>query len=119
MTESDKLLEILAWIRAGGVQVRIRQDRRRKARVNGYYQHNTIVVYTQHRRQEVSEIATALLHEYGHHVAAQCVGLWNHTEQDAWWLAQQLTPSDLLPNNFEQIRKICLSSYADQGLTHL
>ena len=119
MTEPEKLTEILTWIRSCGVRVRIRQDPKRKAKVNGCYEHNTIVVYTQDRQREASEIATALLHEYGHHVATQCVGLWNHTEQDAWLLAEQITPPDLLPQGFHQTKKICLESYAKLGLYQL
>lgn len=119
LTELEKLTEILTWIRSCGVRVRIRQDPGRKARVNGCYCHNTIVVYTQNRQQEASEVATALLHEYGHHVATQCVGLWNHTEQDAWFLAQNLTPPDLLPVNFPVLREQCLRSYAERGLEDL
>lgn len=116
MTEQQKLTQILTWFRACSVRVRIRQDPKRKASVNGCYYHNTIVVYAQDREQEASQIATALLHEWGHHVATQCVGMWNHTEQDAWVLAEQLTPEDLLPQGFHQIKKTCLATYAARGL---
>lgn len=119
MTEPEKLTEILTWIRSCGVRVRIRQDTKRKDIINGYYKHNIIVIYTRDRQQEASDIASILLHEYGHHLATQHVGMWNHTEQDAWELAEQMTPPDLLPLRFYQLKKIFLNYYAICGLAHL
>lgn len=116
MTEQQKLEEICGFIRQQDMSLQIHQKPKRKDPMpNGWYQCNSIRVYTKDRIKYASETASLILHEYGHHVAMKTIGP-DHTETDAWNLAASVVPENLKPKTFEAVRSYCLSSYINAGL---
>jgi hypothetical protein len=116
MTEHHKLKEIAVFVRYQGLHLRICQQSQRKAGVNGWYQNNTICIYTRDRCAEASEIAALILHEYGHYLIEQN----QHTrrlsdelqiERLAWQLGRKSVPACWRPSAFTSLRRRCLKSY--------
>lgn len=116
LTEYQKLLEIVKFVRYQGIRLQICQKPQRKDHMpNGWYQDGVIRVYTKNSVAFASETASMILHEYGHHLAQICIG-HRHTEHDAWDLAAKAVPSSYRPNQFKRMRSLCLQSYAQVGI---
>jgi hypothetical protein len=119
MTEMEKLQEITKFIRGLKLSVKIIQKASRKSSPDGWFDESSIVVYCTNVGTQTSEVASILLHEFGHYIATHKVGLRNHTERDAWAIAEKTVPSDLKPINFNKTKLDCLNSYKKAGLGNL
>ena len=100
---------MLALVRGRGVKVRIRQVPARKDPMpNGWYQAREICIYARDRMAQASAISSLLIHEYGHFLA-ELAGDCGASEAQVWELGRRAIPSTLLPNQFDIVRKFCLT----------
>ena len=120
MSEQQKLQEIIKFIRGLKISVKIiRKPNRKDPLSNGCCDGNNIVIYCTNTDSQASEVASVLLHEFGHYIATYRVGLHNHTERDAWRIAGETVPKELKPIEFNNTKKIFLNAYKNAGLGHM
>lgn len=113
-TEQAKFEEICKFIRYNGVKLRLCKTRNRA--FDGTYANNTITIYYHPEKNGCSDVASLLLHEFGHHLCTQSVGFWEHSEADAWNVGGQSVPKQWLPSTFLACKKYGLQAYRRVGI---
>ena len=115
ITEEQKLDIICKKIRGRGLSLRISQNKKYTAYIpTAWYQNGRIQIYTDDKIGKASAIASLILHEFGHYLAFIAHGP-EHTEKNAWDLAEAVVDRELKPKEFKKIRDICLKLYKKIG----
>ena len=107
--EKTKYDLIYDFIVSSNVEIQIKKVK--NINPNACYFRNIITLFVPEKYLKYSVLTSLLLHEYGHHLAARAVGIWNHSEVDAWEIGRNCVPKMLLPENFNYIKKMALKTY--------